>query len=471
MSDVVDKLARGVSSKLRAFGFPKPSTAVVQSLLQTAYLASFKTEEGRFVRGSLTFSDPAAPDVSPPFTRRADYPGFTKFDRRRPLTVDSLVKLARAVDKWSASIAVWGTGKTDLVAWGVVDQLAKENVRLNREGTRGFGHPGIFTINMEGVGDLSVYHGNFFLGALRGQRLIVREIDALRSPTLGARVLPSLTPLAYGIAKALHKPAEIHAILGELLDSWADTIARLCIGLRRLGTGGSFLISPKPSMRALDVTYGLRYHRLGSAMTLHVLDTMYSGGIREELWAASAAGVVSTYIAFGKSLAEADMEDRESELGGAIKLVTSLAGVDGLVLMNPDLTVVGFGVKIGPGPAVATVYDGPDFVRKGKQARKIKLAGFGTRHTSMLRYCRLDPDAIGVVVSQDGHVRLIMSLGRSLTLWDDVKLLGYNDYSHSAARHERNRRTDRAQRQEPVSLGYTSMPKTIAALLPNDHNK
>lgn len=164
-------------------------------------------------------------------------------------------------------------------------------------------------------------------------------------------------------------------------------------------------------------------------------------------------------------LAEADAEDRESELGGAVKLVTSLASVDGLVLLTPDLSVVGFGVKIGTGPTVATVYDGPDFVDKGKQASKIALANFGTRHTSMLRYCRLDPTAVGVVVSQDGHVRLIMTLGRSVTLWDNVKLLEYEDYSPEAARRARRWRKMRMRHSGTISFGYTSMPKTVADLL------
>ena len=465
MPDLVDQLARRVAATIGALGFSEPNAAVVQSLIQTAFLASLKTEEGRFVRGSITFSDPAAPHVSPPLLRRADYPDFTKFDRRQPLTVESFVKLARAIDKWSASIAVWGTTKANLVTWGVIDQRVQHNVQLNLEGKKGFGNPGILIIDIDGVGDLSAYHGRFFLGALRGQRLVTRENDVIRSSTLVERISPSLAPFANGITHALQSPKDNGLVLKLLCESWSDTVARLCIGLRRLGTGGSFLITPTPVMDALDVTYGFRYRRLGNSLALQVLDSMYLSSLEEERWESRNSSFISNGLVTDLMLAEADVEDRESELGGAVKVVTSLAAADGLVLMTPELLVTGFGVKIGSGPTVATVYDGSDFTRKGKQARKIKLSGLGTRHTSMMRYCRIDPSAVGIVVSQDGHVRLIMSYGRSVTLWDDVKLLGYNDYSPRAARRERNRRATRARHPELLRLGYTPTPKTIAALL------
>ena len=115
-------------------------------------------------------------------------------------------------------------------------------------------------------------------------------------------------------------------------------------------------------------------------------------------------------MAFDETLADTDADDRETELTGAVKLVTSLAAVDGLVLLQPLLGVVGFGVKIGTDRHVNTVYDGRDFAKRRNQAKRVDLSRLGTRHGSMLRYCRLDPNAIGIVVSQDGHVRVIASV-------------------------------------------------------------
>lgn len=157
MTELTNRLARDVHSKLRGFGCSHPTLPVLRLLFQTVYLASQKTEEGRFVRGSITFANPNTPEIDPPFTRRADYPAFTALKHHPPLTVELLVKLSRAIDKWSGSIAVYGTTESDAEVWGVVDQLVQQNVMLNRETETGFSNPGIITISMDGVGDVSAY--------------------------------------------------------------------------------------------------------------------------------------------------------------------------------------------------------------------------------------------------------------------------------------------------------------------------
>ena len=437
---------------------------MIRELLHIAHHASLITEEGRFVRGSITFANPAEPDVDPPFTRRADYPGFTRFARSRPLTVASFVKLARAIDSWSASVAAWGRTQSQLSAWGIVDQLAQTNVRLNREGRSGFRNPGILTVNTEGIGDLSVYHGNIFLGAVRSQRLVTSEQDALRSRQVAERILPSFAHLASRVATAVGDPIDASFALAYLFESWSDTVARLCIGLRRLGTGGSLLFTPKPILGSLDISYRMAYKRLGDSMILRVLDRLYANVVSNEEMEAQQSETIPVDLAIEASLAETDADDRESELSGSVKVVTSLAAVDGLVLLSPSLRVRGFGVKIGPGQDVATVYDAGAFIRHGTKGRRIDVSAFGTRHRSMLRYCRADPSAIGVVVSQDGHVRVIMTLKRSLIVWTDVKLLGYYNYSPAVARQEIIWRTKQARRRDRRRLGYTSTPKTIDLL-------
>jgi hypothetical protein len=243
-----------------------------------------------------------------------------------------------------------------------------------------------------------------------------------------------------------------------LFDAWTDTVARICIGLRRLGTGGSLLITPTPIVSMLDIVHRFRYRRLGDATILNVLDARYLSKVE---W----GSLQSPQSVIKLIHAQADAEDRSDELTGAVKVVTSLATADGLVLMDLSLAVVGFGVKIRGGGIVNTVYDGPNFVRKGTRSIKIDTSRFGTRHGSMLRYCQADRNAIGIVVSQDGHTRLITSAGRSLTLWENVKLLGYQHNVGIYARESRQTQLRRRKFRGRQSLGYTSMPKTIRALL------
>ena len=93
MTTDLARLAEHVCTKLRILGFSSPSLLIMQRLLDTAYLASMKTEESRLVRGTLTYSDPEAPHHDPPLKRRADYPSFTPLGHRTALTPEALVKL------------------------------------------------------------------------------------------------------------------------------------------------------------------------------------------------------------------------------------------------------------------------------------------------------------------------------------------------------------------------------------------
>src|SRR5437879_812415 len=86
-ADAVGALTETIRLRLREFGFLSPSGDVIRELVRTAYFASLKREEGRFIHGSLTYANPARPDVSPPFTRRADYPSLNKLSKRKTLSV------------------------------------------------------------------------------------------------------------------------------------------------------------------------------------------------------------------------------------------------------------------------------------------------------------------------------------------------------------------------------------------------
>jgi hypothetical protein len=113
------------------------------------------------------------------------------------------VKLARAIDRWSGSIAVHATRRNEIFAWGVVDQLVGQNVRWHRESDSGFENPGLLTVTMDGVGDISAYHGDLFLGGLKAQVLITHENNALESEIVSEYGFDALVPFAKTIARVL----------------------------------------------------------------------------------------------------------------------------------------------------------------------------------------------------------------------------------------------------------------------------
>ncbi len=465
MSSPLERFTKVVGSKLHDLGHSSPNTSILRALINTAYLATLRTEEGRFVRGSLTFADPRNPEPNPPLLRRANYPAFTPFSHPIQLTVERLVKLSRAVDSWCGSIAVYGLSSSAILAWGVLDQLVQHNVRLQREGLKGFSPPGVLTVVMEGVGALSAYHDNLFLGGVRQDQIVTREQDALGSAVVADRLHSVLKPIAVKLSRALGDSITSEVAERRIFEEWSGTVARICIGLRRAGTGGALLISPKPIEVLLDTAQHLPYSRLGHAAVLRVLDIQYRSLTREALLNYARKNVAPIDLIREEHLADADAADREDELAGSVRIVTSLASVDGLVLLTPLLEVIAFGAKVRSGPHVNRVYVGHDFVRRGVSAKHVDISRFGTRHTSILRYCRADRRAIGIVVSQDGQVRLITSMGKSLTLWDNVQLLERRNDLRGYARMIQRARTRSGKLPLERSLGYTEMPKTLKALL------
>lgn len=253
-------------------------------------------------------------------------------------------------------------------------------------------------------------------------------------------------------------------LLGKLHEEWIDIISRLCIGLRRLNTGGSFIITPKPVNSMLNIVHQFPYCRLGEAFTFKVLDNEYLQDVRKEYFDAMISNSLSASFAQKYLYADADATDRDHELTGAVKLVTSLASADGIVLMTPSLEVVGFGVKIVSARNVHTVYDGSMFTRKCRVVKKINISKFGTRHGSMLRHCHADRNAVGIVISQDGHVRVIMSIGKSLVMWENVQLLSHPCDVRGFTNKKIRAQVFRDIRRKETSFGYTKMPKTIKAL-------
>jgi hypothetical protein len=338
---VLDKLAEIVTTELRKQVAHPPTRRVVLSVLDIAFNASLRQEEARFVRGTVTYADPRHPDELP-FCVRADYPLFTELTNHEPLTLGALVKLARAVDAWTGSIAVFST-KGGLRAWGILDQQVHANQSRVQEAIETFGPPGIFSVRIDGPADLSVFHDTLLLGALRGGKLIRKESSPLESTSLFEWFLANHGEVIDGISRALSVKLEDAAT--ALHQQWARSIYRLCVNVRRAGTGGSFILTP--SERGLALHRRFPYGRLEEAVALNALDQRYRFRCEVDVRTSNVETFPASQIADMLD-AQTQAEDRENQLTGAIKLVASLATLDGAVVLSPTLGVVGFGAKIEP---------------------------------------------------------------------------------------------------------------------------
>jgi hypothetical protein len=99
--------------------------------------------------------------------------------------------------------------------------------------------------------------------------------------------------------------------------------------------------------------------------------------------------------------------------------IAGLADVDGTVVLNKRFEVIGFGGEIvGDLPDVSRVKHALD--PEGERLEEEPTDRVGTRHRSLYRLCAAIPGAVGIVVSQDGGVRLVANKGGAVTYWDQL---------------------------------------------------
>jgi hypothetical protein len=106
-------------------------------------------------------------------------------------------------------------------------------------------------------------------------------------------------------------------------------------------------------------------------------------------------------------------------------LVSALADVDGLVLMTRRFELVGFGgIVSGALPDVSTVSLALDV--EGQNLLPEPADGVGTRHRSAYRICRALPEALAMVVSQDGRARFVRDQAGTVVYWEQVAASAFN---------------------------------------------
>jgi len=108
----------------------------------------------------------------------------------------------------------------------------------------------------------------------------------------------------------------------------------------------------------------------------------------------------------------------ESYLNDSVLFLSSLASVDGALVLNDKLNLLGFGAEF-------RVYDerqnSISFSEDafGRKVREKKYESFGTRHRSAFRFCNEHPSSVAFVISQDGDVKAIKKVNNDLIVWPD----------------------------------------------------
>ncbi|HUF31264.1 MAG TPA: hypothetical protein VMM77_11495 [Gemmatimonadaceae bacterium] len=318
-----------------------PDPDAVAAIVDAAFWASLRREEGRTPRISLALASP----------EQSGKP--LRFAYSLPLAPDSLTRLAPAVERPGIHLAVWKLDG-ELRVWGATRTVPDLCFILEVV------EPGLLVMKYRRGATFGKF-GN--IAVIRGNEL--RVVDEQH-------------------ASSADYPAFLTAFLGKGAPAaWVaspNEFVQLAISMRRHGHGGAMIIVPTGSDKWRESIVGpVSYAVFPPFSTLgELLDQPEHDRVTAE-WHDAVLRVVDG-------------------IGG-------LTAVDGATVMNEHHELLAFGAKLGRREGSATVdrisVTEPIL---GSRAFTIAPSQFGgTRHLSAAQFVHDQRDAVAMVASQDGR--------------------------------------------------------------------
>jgi len=321
-----------------------PDAETIEAMIDVAFWASLRREEGYMPRISLAFLSPE--ESSHPLV----------FERPLPLLPDPLTRVAPAVERPGVHLGVWRGASSDrgeLYVWGTTRTIPKL----------------CFVLEVAAPGLLVIKHHT---GEEAGKfvNVAVLEGDQIKVVDEQARSVPDC-------------PALLTSLLGFAPSAWArspNVLVQLAVSMRAHGRGGILLVAPAglDSWRE-SIVPPMPYAVSPSFSNLAQLSRETPDPERLRVW--------------------------QDELGRTIEWVAGLTAVDGAVVITDRYEVLGFGAKIARRHGWAQVEQvratEPIEGVVAKLAHPEELGG--TRHLSAAQFVHDQRDAIALVASQDGR--------------------------------------------------------------------
>jgi len=382
---------------------PVPTLIALQSLLSVSYQASLLREEGRAVTFRLVIADPTHfPAASGPPE------GLQRliFARPRWLEPQELRRLAPAADAARALIGI-RLAPRGAEVWG----LLHAGVQWLPEAAD---QAPLLVVSVAGPGHLIVTLGGTALAELGHGRLGTSDVDAFDSPVLTT----SFTGLADSLT-ATDGSGTPRDSVSEFASGLAGHVLRRAVATMRAERhGGTLVVIPADRVSPLTTDGSLRVkyqfaHDQGSNRALTIargilrLLAVQRETMQGQLWRTFLSARAATFREHDLALLEVS------------QLISGLSQVDGAVVLSDTLDIVGFGAEIsGHLPSVQRVAHALDLA--GTSRQWVRADRVGTRHRAAYRLCQALPEALVLVVSQDGGLRLIRWHRDAVTYWAQI---------------------------------------------------
>lgn len=319
----------------------QPDAQTIEAIIDAAFWASLRREEGYSPKISLAFVPPE--QAGQPLT----------FEQRLPLTPPALARLAPAVERPGIHLGVWRDSE-ELYVWGTTRIIPRLCFVLEVI------EPGLLVIKYRRGRDPGKYVN---VAVLKGDQIKVVDEQGTSLPDC-----PALLTALLGFGSPAPQSDSVNVLV------------QLAASMRAHGRGGSLLVVPRGSESWLEsivrpVTYSTSppYAELADLMR------------RDE--------------------GERSLPMWREALIDAVEAIAGLTAVDGATVISDQYELLAFGAKIGrrEGGAQVERVVLTEPVVGGVASVVPPLQLGGTRHLSAAQFVQDQHDAVALVASQDGR--------------------------------------------------------------------
>jgi hypothetical protein len=320
---------------------PQPSIPEIETIIDAAFWASLRREEGHSPKISLAWLPPD----------RAG--GSLAFLKPMPLDAEALVHLAPAVERPGIHLGVWRDGEA-LTVWGATRSVPPFSFVLEVVA------PGLLVVKRRREDEAAKFVN---VVVLEGDQVKVLDSSAVTMPDC-----PDLLAALVGFEAAARSGDSVSALV------------ELAVSMRAHGRGGALLMTPSDSDEWRESIVQPVSYAIDPPFT-RLADLMAEPK--------SARSEPRWHEAFRRS----------------IDGIAGLTSVDGATVINRRCDVLAFGAKIHrrPGwPQVEQVLQTEPI--EGSEAHTVPpVQTGGTRHLSAAQFVHDQRDSAALVASQDGR--------------------------------------------------------------------
>ena len=391
-----------------------PSVEQIREVCDVLYNASLLKEEGRTVRARAVIAPPEAFDASdgPPDGIHA-----VRFEVPHILTSSAIKSLSPAAGFFHSAIGIWPDRDKGFRIWGILNtgQRWLNQVAGGRKPVGGvIPCP---TIHVRDPGWLLFHHGEELIAEWRGREFHGPRIDVFESRLLRDRFAKQRFGLIENLIACClpsSMDVEAYAELCHLIS--LQFVKRVVSLVRTSGHGGTLVFLPadaegmETATRWIDWKYPVapegdepRFRALLESMIRRVGELAQNGTTAEEAWS------------LFRNSRDAELDRLEEAFFELARFLADLMQVDGAVVLDSNVRLIGFGGEIRVDRNVLQVGHAQDI--EGNRLLAWDVQSDGTRHRSVYRLCSVEPDTIGFVISQDGHIRMISNVDDSVVFW------------------------------------------------------